>query len=57
MKRCQSTNVSPMSKPSLPKKKSIERDSDVGFHRRDRQAHEEEHQPDVTTSCTTSDES
>jgi len=55
MKRCQSTNVSPMLKPSLPKKKSIERDSDVGFHRVTAKPMRKNITPNVTTSCTTSD--
>ena len=55
MNRCQSTNVLPMSNPSLPKKKSIERDSDVGFHRVTARPMRKNITPRVTTSCTTSD--
>jgi len=54
MKRCQSTNVLPISKPLLPKKKSIERDSEVGFQIVTANPIRANIKPSVTTSCTTS---
>ncbi len=55
MNRCQRTNVSPMSNPLDPKKKSIERDSDVGFQIVTANPIRKNITPSVTTSCTTSD--
>ena len=56
MKRCQSTNVLPISKPLLPKKKSIDLDSDVGSQIVTARPIRANISPTVTTSCTTSDE-
>ncbi len=53
MKRCQSTKVLPISKPLLPKKKSIERDSEVGFQIVTAKPIRANIRPSVTTSCTT----